>query len=209
MKLENVTNKHEKSNRVIYMDDELPFGKYKGRVLSEIWKEDPSYVTWLENNITYYEIKNEINTKWCEIFDKNDCAPRDGLYKMVCLDDMNTYYEIVKLKQGERFWDKYDKENEENEKNKRWWRAGCVAYSFVEDFSEQSSEWMKSIDYTNKKEGCWVICFSSDKDECLQYILTEDPLWEMECLGNVFIKGYHYTPHYTALMFMNHCDFSK
>lgn len=34
----------------------LPFGKYKGKTLADIYKEDPKYVFWLANSDRYFRI---------------------------------------------------------------------------------------------------------------------------------------------------------
>lgn len=197
-------NEPTKKRKILYMDDKLPFGKYAGKTLSEVYYEDPSYANWMDNNVTYYQFEWNINTKWSEILDKNDTAPNDGLYLMVCQYDMPIYYEVNEFTQGDRFWKKYD---EENKNNGSWYDANCLAYRFIEEFSEHSAEWTKATDSIEKKTGCLMLFAVADEDDNFQYhILTYEPLWEITGLKNVTIKGYQYIPYYTGEMVINHWD---
>ena len=191
--------------KVLYMDDKLPFGKYKGQTLADVLYDDSSYARWLDEHVDYYQFEWDINTKWCEIIDKNDTAPKDGLYLIACICDLPIYIEMVKLSQGDRFWDKYDEEN----KKEHWYDIDCLAYRYIEEFSEQSPEWIKTIELIENKFGCWVFCISPDKIGSLQYVLVQDvPLLEIEKYKDS-IKGYHYTPPYTPSMMINHREMLK
>ncbi len=38
------------------MEDELGFGKHKGKTVAEVLDEDPSYIKWaIENNVTAFD----------------------------------------------------------------------------------------------------------------------------------------------------------
>lgn len=48
--------KHTKVIPTIGERDVIPFGKYKGEVLLDVYARDPSYVEWMVSNITNYKI---------------------------------------------------------------------------------------------------------------------------------------------------------
>ena len=40
----------------LYLKDAIPFGKYKGKKLSEILRDDPNYINWI-NDKTRYSVR--------------------------------------------------------------------------------------------------------------------------------------------------------
>ena len=43
-------------------NDELRFGKYKGKLVSEVLKEDPSYIRWALDNIPSFAVTLAVET---------------------------------------------------------------------------------------------------------------------------------------------------
>ena len=41
-------------------NDELRFGKYKGKLVSEVLKEDPSYIRWALDNVSHFAVSLEV-----------------------------------------------------------------------------------------------------------------------------------------------------
>ena len=43
--------------KIIQPDDEMPFGKYKGKKLREVAEQDPAYINWAINNVSNNQLK--------------------------------------------------------------------------------------------------------------------------------------------------------
>lgn len=43
--------------KIIQLDDEMPFGKYKGKTLREVIESDKSYIEWVINNVKDYKLQ--------------------------------------------------------------------------------------------------------------------------------------------------------
>lgn len=67
-------------NKFIFLskNDEITFGKYKGNLLSNIAKFDPSYILWMsrQKNI---EVPNDIRIKACENLQKESSNRKRNL----------------------------------------------------------------------------------------------------------------------------------
>lgn len=37
-------------DRIYYLNDILPFGKYRGKTIHQIWSMDPGYIKWATGN---------------------------------------------------------------------------------------------------------------------------------------------------------------
>ena len=44
---------------LLNLDDELPFGKYKGKELWEVFEEDFPYIIWMVNNLDSWGLDDE------------------------------------------------------------------------------------------------------------------------------------------------------
>lgn len=187
-------NNTTKVKKVLYMDDKLPFGKYKGLSLSEVKERDRSYVDWLEKNVTNYQFEWNVNKSWCFILDVYDTAPDDGVYVMACRGDNHIIYEFYCLSKGDRFWDKYEGENAHSN---GWLDVDCLAYWRIEEYSELSPEWSKPTEIIAKKDGFLAICAVVDK---LDNLLYYESISEITGFEGVTIKGYRYIPRFTEQM---------
>ena len=54
--IDDVINERKATIKVLSPDDVLTFGKYKGKTLREIHKEDPNYLTWVSQNANDFVI---------------------------------------------------------------------------------------------------------------------------------------------------------
>lgn len=182
----------------LYNDDRLPFGKYKGMTLLEVMEQDPSYVDWLNKNVTNYQFNWEINRDWCYILDDNEFAPDDGLYVMACRGDNHIVYEVYWFSKGDRFYDKYEGKNAHSD---GWMDVDCLAYWRIEEYSEQSPAWTSTTNsHIERIVSCLTVCAAEDKTGKIEYLLT---IWNIDGLEEGFvIKGYRRLPRFTEGM---HC----
>lgn len=61
--------------QVLGLADELPFGKHRGETVEDVLGRDPSYITWMLENIADYELSEEAE---CEYYARLDpIRPRD------------------------------------------------------------------------------------------------------------------------------------
>lgn len=188
----------------LYMDDSLPFGKYKGKTLSEVMYEDQSYADWLDNNIDNYHFNWNTNKKWCEIMDKGDVAPVDGLYIIACRGDMHEVYEVYRLTKGDRFWSYYEGDNVHYN---GWAAVDCVAYCCVDQFGEHFPQGDDQQETIKWKAGCLVFCdFIDEIGQLKQTLLFDDPFNGLISLEGVTIRSYRYIPYYTPKMLIDHFD---
>ena len=51
---------HDQHWQLLRIDDEMPFGKYKGQLVRDICDFAPSYMLWFNENITKYTLDAEI-----------------------------------------------------------------------------------------------------------------------------------------------------
>lgn len=52
-KVEGIDKKDTRRTRVINLDEEIPFGKYRGTLMRKIIEKDPGYIDWMVNNTPY------------------------------------------------------------------------------------------------------------------------------------------------------------
>lgn len=52
--------KAERSYPVLDLDDELPFGKYKGRPLRDVIEDDPGWIQWAIENISTFAVSDGV-----------------------------------------------------------------------------------------------------------------------------------------------------
>ena len=45
-----------KGKQLFTCDDELTFGKYRGRTVAWVLREDPQYIQWCVENVTWFDI---------------------------------------------------------------------------------------------------------------------------------------------------------
>lgn len=50
----------DRDERVWGLDEQLTFGKYKGRFVGDILREDPQYLVWAHDNISYFLLEDEL-----------------------------------------------------------------------------------------------------------------------------------------------------
>lgn len=168
--------KHTKSVPTIRERDIIPFGKYKGKVLLEVYAQDPDYVEWLIHNVTNYSI--DLYSGWKEILDVNDIVPEDGIYVIACRGDMHLIFEIYNLKKGDRFWDLYEGENSHCN---GWAIVDCLAYHYIPEYSINNSYWVNEmnqryVDEYGHEHNFGLITIAVINKEALVYIL---PNWNI------------------------------
>ena len=56
-------NEFDRVYKVVKVDDEITFGKYKGKTYRDVFKEDPQYIQWFlsENNRLYLDMESFTN----------------------------------------------------------------------------------------------------------------------------------------------------
>lgn len=57
------------------LTDILNFGKYRGRCLQTIIREDPQYIDWARNNISYFELDDEAEEELYEYLAESENNP--------------------------------------------------------------------------------------------------------------------------------------
>ena len=129
-------NTHRNVIPVIGERDIIPFGKYKGKALLDVYSQDPSYVHWMADNVSNYKI--ELNYHWIEILKEDEVAPRNGIYIIACRYDNHLGYEIYKLKKGDCFWGLYKNENAHSD---GYYPIDCLAYYKIQEYSPDNKQW--------------------------------------------------------------------
>ena len=61
--------KAERSYPVLGLDDELPFGKYSGKLLRDVIEEDPDWIQWAIENISTFEVSDAATSELQLILD--------------------------------------------------------------------------------------------------------------------------------------------
>lgn len=197
----------------------IPFGKYKGYTLQEIFNADPQYIYWLENNVDNYLYDADIIPQWTEILDYNDTAPFNGLYIIACRGDNHIVYELYKLVKGDRFADKYIGNNSHSD---GWLCVECLAYIYCDDFSVNPHIWenrLRPVETYNYNH-IMIYVLNDISDEQALLIETESSYTALYngsqkllyCLADTLflkthdVKGFLAVPEYTEVMHSHHCE---
>jgi hypothetical protein len=53
----------QRSYPVVGLDDEMPFGKYRGKLLRDVIDSDPEWVLWAMENISTFEIMDDADAE--------------------------------------------------------------------------------------------------------------------------------------------------
>ncbi len=142
--------------------DIIPFGKYKGKVLRDVYKQNPSYVLWMIDNVSNYKI--ELYSGWKDILKGDDAAPIDGVYVIACRYDNHLGFEIYGLKKGYRFWKLYENENAHWD---GYYPIDCLAYFIIPEYGPEQILWGDII--TNRQS---VSVFAVQKKDDIEYALS-------------------------------------
>ena len=62
-------NLYEYPDQLYECDSEMKFGKYKGKIISDIMVEDIGYITWLLENIKNFHLSDHAEAIYLELTD--------------------------------------------------------------------------------------------------------------------------------------------
>lgn len=162
-------NTHRNVIPIIGERDIIPFGKYKGKALLDVYSQDPSYVHWMADNVSNYKI--ELNYHWIEILKEDEVAPRNGIYIIACRYDNHLGYEIYKLKKGDCFGGLYKNENAHSD---GYYPIDCLAYYKIQEYSPDNKQWSHITTHN-----LCVSVFAIQQGNNIEYALSYDG-WGVE-----------------------------
>lgn len=170
---------HKRKIPIIKANGIIPFGKYKGQSLVDVYYGDPFYFQWMLDNVSNYQFDVGPYLGWKDILDKNDIVPKDGIYIIACRGDMHLIFEIYDLKKGDRFCNLYEGDNIHYN---GWVVVDCLAYHYIPEYNKSDIYWVDEhkdpcVDEYGHEHNFGLITIAVIQKDTLVYIL---PHWDID-----------------------------